>query len=168
MTVVFLFGVFAALMAFAAAYDLTTMTIPNRLTAAVALAFVAVAIWCRLSPAEIAWHLGAGFVVLVVAFAMFAAGWIGGGDAKLAAAAALWFGFANLLDYLLLAGLMGGALTVILLGARQLPLPASLARFGWVARLHDARTGIPYGIALAAAALTVLPHAEILLKALPA
>jgi prepilin peptidase CpaA len=168
MTAILLFGVFAALMAFAAVYDLTTMTRPNRLTAAVAIAFLAVVIWCRLPVSEIAWHLGAGLVVLIGAFAMFAAGWIGGGDAKLAAAVALWFGFANLLDYLLLAGILGGALTLILLGARQCPLPDVLARQPWIARLHDCRSGVPYGIALAAAALLVLPHAEIMVRALPA
>jgi len=38
-------------------------------------------------------HLGAGAAVLAVAFACFAIGQVGGGDAKVAAAAALWFGF---------------------------------------------------------------------------
>ena len=51
-------------------------------------------------------------------FAMFALGWIGGGDAKLAAAIALWLGWGALLDYSLSAAIYGGALTiVILLGA---------------------------------------------------
>ena len=39
--------------------------------------------------------------VLVVTFMFFARGWIGGGDAKLAAATALWLGFDQLLNYLL-------------------------------------------------------------------
>ena len=59
--------------------------------------------------ALIASHAGAGALVLVIAFACFAFGWIGGGDAKLAAAAALWFGFDHLLDYLVYASLFGGA-----------------------------------------------------------
>ena len=54
-------------------------------------------------------------------------GWIGGGDAKLAAATALWFGFDHLLDYLLYASLFGGALTLVLLQFRQWPLPSPLA-----------------------------------------
>ena len=61
--------------------------------------------------------------VLVIAFGCFAMGWVGGGDAKVAAAAALWFGFGHLLNYLLYASLFGGALTLLLLQFRQWPLP---------------------------------------------
>jgi prepilin peptidase CpaA len=165
MIAVLFLGVFPALMAFAAAYDLTTMTIPNRLTAAVALAFIAVVALCRLPATEIAWHLAAGLLVLAVTFAMFAAGWMGGGDAKLAAGVALWLGFADLLDYFMLASILGGVLTVALLAVRRYPLPEMLARIPWALRLHAPETGIPYGIALALAALVVLPHAQIMVWA---
>jgi prepilin peptidase CpaA len=165
MTALLFLGVFPALMAFAAAYDLTTMTIPNKLTAAVALAFFGAVMLCRLPASEIAWHLGAGLLVLAVTFAMFAAGWMGGGDAKLAAAIALWLGFADLLDYFVLASILGGLLTMALLIARRWPLPAMLARLPWALKLHAPETGIPYGIALAIAALAILPHAQIMLRA---
>ena len=167
MIAIFLFGVFPALMAFAAAYDLTTMTIPNRLTAAVGLAFIAVILLVGLPLSEVAWHVAAGVLVLVVAFAMFAAGWIGGGDAKLAAGIALWLGFADLLDYFMLASILGGVLTLALLAARRYPLPQMLARLPWALKLHAPETGIPYGIALAIAALATLPHAQIMLRAFP-
>ena len=87
----------------------------------------------------------------------FSQGWIGGGDAKLAAATALWFGFDYLLDYLIYASLFGGALTLAIIQFRKIPLPAMLARQGWILRLHETDAGIPYGIALAAAALAVYP-----------
>jgi prepilin peptidase CpaA len=167
MIAIFLFGVFPALMAFAAAYDLTTMTIPNRLTAAVGLAFIAVILLVGLPLSEVAWHVAAGLLVLVVAFAMFAAGWIGGGDAKLAAGIALWLGFADLLDYFMLASILGGVMTLALLAARRYPLPQMLARLPWALKLHAPETGIPYGIALAIAALATLPHAQIMLRAFP-
>ena len=167
MAAILLFGVFPALMAFAAAYDLTTMTIPNKLTAAVALAFVAVVALCGPTVSEIAWHVAAGLLVLTVTFAMFTAGWIGGGDAKLAAGIALWLGFADLLDYFMLASILGGLLTLALLLARRYPLPPVLARLPWALRLHAPETGIPYGIALAVAALATLPHAQIMLRAFP-
>ena len=77
-----------------------------------------------MSPIEIAWHLAAGAAVLVLTFVMFSRGWVGGGDAKLAAATALWFGFAHLLDYLLYASIFGGVLTLALIQFRMLPLPA--------------------------------------------
>ena len=65
--------------------------------------------------------------MLVVAFVFFARGWIGGGDAKLAAATALWLGFDHLLAYLLYASLFGGLLTLVLLQVRTMPLPSLLA-----------------------------------------
>jgi prepilin peptidase CpaA len=102
-------------------------------------------------------HIGAGALVLAAGFTCFAFGWIGGGDAKLAAATALWFGFSYLLDYLVYASLFGGALTLLLIQFRLLPLPAPLARHQWIMRLHEKGGGVPYGIALAAAALVVYP-----------
>ncbi len=149
--------VFPALMAFAASSDLLTMTISNRLSLALTGAFFVLTLVTGMSLAAVGMHLAAAALVLVVAFAFFSQGWIGGGDAKLAAATALWFGFDHLLDYLVYASLFGGALTLILLQFRRLPLPGPLARQAWIMRLHDSGGGIPYGIALAAAALTVYP-----------
>ena len=83
-----------------------------------------------------------------------------GGDAKVAAAAALWFGFGHLMNYLLYASLFGGALTLLLLQFRQWPLPYVLAGQAWLLRLHAKETGIPYGIALALGALITYPDTE--------
>ena len=149
---------FPALMAFAASSDLLTMTISNRLSLALAGGFFLLTLITGMSLHAFALHLAAASVVLVIAFIFFAQGWIGGGDAKLVAATALWFGFDYLLDYLIYASLFGGALTLTLLQFRKLPLPAALARQGWIVRLHETGAGVPYGIALAAAALAVYPH----------
>jgi prepilin peptidase CpaA len=106
---------------------------------------------------EVLSHAGAGAVVLVVTFGFFARGWIGGGDAKLAAATAMWFGFGYLLNYLVYASLLGGALTLLLIEFRLVPLPGLLAGQFWAQRLHRQGGDIPYGIALAGAALLVYP-----------
>lgn len=148
---------FPALIAFAASSDLLTMTISNRVSLALAAGFLALAAINGMSFHDIAMHAGAGALVLAVGFICFSFGWIGGGDAKLAAATALWFGFTYLLDYLVYASLFGGALTLFLIQFRLLPLPAMLARHGWIMRLHEKGGGVPYGIALAAAALIVYP-----------
>jgi len=148
---------FPALMAFAASSDLFTMTISNRLSLALAGAFFLLTIVTGMSLTAIGMHLAAGALVLTICFGFFAMGWIGGGDAKLAAATALWFGFDFLLDYLVYASLFGGALTLLLIQFRKLPLPEPLARQTWILRLHETGGGVPYGIALAAAALTVYP-----------
>jgi prepilin peptidase CpaA len=148
---------FPALMAFAASSDLLTMTISNRLSLALAGGFFLLMIVTGMSLHAVGMHLAAAAIVLVVAFVFFSQGWIGGGDAKLAAATALWFGFDYLLDYLIYASLFGGALTLAIIQFRKVPLPAVLARQGWILRLHETDAGIPYGIALAAAALAVYP-----------
>lgn len=149
--------VFPALMAFAASSDLLTMTISNRLSLALAAAFFIVAVTTGMPLAVVGMHLAAAAVVLVVSFGFFTQGWIGGGDAKLAAATALWFGFDHLLPYLLYASVFGGALTLLILQFRKLPLPAVLARQVWIQRLHETEGRIPYGIALAASALAIYP-----------
>ena len=158
LTDAFLLLLFPALMAFAAASDLLTMTISNRLSLALAGGFVVLVFVTGMSLAAIGLHVAAALLVLMIAFVCFARGWIGGGDAKLAAATALWFGFEHLMDYLTYASLFGGALTLLLIQFRMLPLPAPLARQPWIMRLHEKGAGVPYGIALAAAALAVYPH----------
>lgn len=153
---------FPALMAYAAASDLITMTISNRVSIALVVGFFAVALVLGMAPAQIGMHVLAGFFVLAITFFCFARGWIGGGDAKLAAATALWFGFGQMLDYLLLASVFGGLLTLGLLQFRRYPLPGSWQYPDWVTRLHHHKTGVPYGIALAAAALIVYPYTDIM------
>jgi prepilin peptidase CpaA len=148
---------FPALMAFAASSDLFTMTISNKLSLALAGSFFVMTLVTGMALPVIGMHLGAGALVLVISFGLFSQGWIGGGDAKLAAATALWFGFDHLFEYIAYASLYGGVLTLVLLQFRKLPLPALLARQPWIMRLHEAGGGIPYGIALAAAALVVYP-----------
>src|ERR1700675_18876 len=151
---------FPALMAFAAASDLFTMTISNRVSLALAVGFLALALLSGMGPYDILSHVGAGAAVLAVAFACFAMGWMGGGDAKVAASVALWFGFDHLLNFLVYASLFGGGLPLLLLQFPQWPLPYSLISQAWLLRLHDKQSGVPYGIALAIGALMVYPETE--------
>ncbi|NVN87629.1 MAG: prepilin peptidase [Rhodopseudomonas sp.] len=151
---------FPALMAFAAASDLFTMTISNRVSLLLVAGFLVLAPLSGMGFEAFLSHVGAGVAVLTVAFGCFAMGWVGGGDAKVAAAAGLWFGFGHLLEYLLYASLFGGALTLLLLQFRQWPLPYQFTGQTWLLRLHNKETGIPYGIALAIGALTIYPQTE--------
>jgi prepilin peptidase CpaA len=149
---------FPALMAFAAFSDLFTMTISNRVSLLLIAGFAVMALLIGMPGATVLSHIGAGAAVLAVTFTLFACGWIGGGDAKLAAATALWLGFDPLLSYLVYASIFGGVLTLAIMRYRLMPLPAMLQGQEWAARLHRADAGVPYGIALAAGALTVYPH----------
>jgi len=148
---------FPAIMAFAASSDLITMTISNRVSIILVGGFLALALMSGMPTLEVLSHAGAGALVLVVTFGFFTCGWIGGGDAKLAAATAMWFGFDYLFNYLVYASLLGGALTLLLIELRLVPLPGLLAGQFWAQRLHRKDGDIPYGIALAGAALLVYP-----------
>jgi prepilin peptidase CpaA len=152
---------FPVLMALSASMDLLTFTIPNRLCAALALGYLVFAVLLGISAIDILLNVSCALAILVVAFVMFNLGWIGGGDAKLAAATAAWLGWAAVLNYGLAAALFGGLLTLIILGARAAPLPAAFGRISWLARLHNANAGVPYGIALAAAGLMQYPNSSI-------
>ena len=153
--------VFPALMAFAAFSDLFTMRIANWLVIAVAVAYFAMALVTQLEWPAIGVAAGTAAGVLAVAFTFFALNWIGGGDAKLASASALWIGLGLLLQYLIYVALLGGALTLIILALRRYPLPARLAKHAWIDKLHNPKTGVPYGIALAIAAILVYPQTAI-------
>ena len=148
---------FPAMMAFAASSDLLTMTISNRVSLILAGGYFGLGAASGMGGADMLMHLAAGTAVLVAGFVCFARGWMGGGDAKLAAATALWLGFGHLFDYLIYASLFGGALTILLLQYRMLPFPRFLANQQWATRLHEKDCGVPYGIALAAAGLCVYP-----------
>lgn len=153
---------FPALLAIAAGFDLATFTIPNLLSLTLAIVFLVFGLAAGLTPGAFSLHLLAGLIALTVGFGLFAFGYIGGGDAKLFAAVALWLGFRDLPAYALAASVLGGFLTLTLIAFRQWPLPAGLARHGWILKLHEKSSGIPYGVALASGALVLLPHTEIL------
>ncbi|MGD9866443.1 MAG: prepilin peptidase [Hyphomicrobiales bacterium] len=143
--------VFPAAMALAASMDLFTMTIPNRVSLGLVAGFFLLAPFAGLGWAEIGSHVATGLAMLALTVLLFSRGWIGGGDAKLFAATSLWLGYEHLLEYAMLASIAGGALTLGILLMRNLPLPDVLQEQEWMARLHDASRGVPYGIALAAA-----------------
>lgn len=146
--------IFPAAMAFAAAMDLLTMTIPNRISLALVAAFVIIVPFSGLPLSTIAMHVVAGAVMLAAGIGMFAAGWVGGGDAKLLAAGALWLGLPQLLPFLLLTGLLGGVLMMLIVWFRSTPAPA-IPMPAWALRLHRSETGLPYGIAIGGAAILI-------------
>lgn len=152
---------FPALAIIAAMRDATSFTIPNWISLALIALFFPTALLLGASLTQIGLAVAVGFGALIVGMGMFAAGWIGGGDAKLAAVTALWFGFEQLMPYLTLAAIGGGVLTFALLKLRSGPLPQVATGWSWARRLHSPKEGVPYGIALAFAALLVLPDSAL-------
>lgn len=156
--------VFPTLMVFSAFSDLFTLTIPNRVSVLLVIIFFALAAYLQLPWRELASHVSCGLAMLALTFAMFQFGWIGGGDAKLASASALWLGWGLLLDYGLVASIAGGVLTLIIIELRRRDLPRALLSIGFVAQLAEKANGVPYGIALAIAGLLVYPHSGLWAK----
>ncbi len=150
--------VFPLLALFAAMTDVARMTIPNWLTMSLIVGFAIMAPVSGMDLAMVGWHLCAGFGLLAVTFFLFSMGWIGGGDAKYAAAVALWFGWPATLDFLLISALFGGALTLAIVAFRKMPMPEAMHSQQWLMRLHDPKNGAPYGVALSCGALYVYPN----------
>jgi prepilin peptidase CpaA len=148
--------VFPVAMAFAAAFDLFTMTIPNKISLALVASFAVVAPLSGMPLHEIGVHVACGAAVLVVGFGCFLRGWAGGGDAKLLAASVLWLGFESLPQFLLTVGVLGGVLSIVILAFRKVP-DAFLSGPDWLMRLHGKNNGVPYGLAIAGAALLMYP-----------
>lgn len=166
MTEAVIFVVFPLCLAIAALSDLFTMTIPNRVSAILLAAFALVAPLAGLGLYEIAMHLTAGLLVFSVCFTLFALNVMGGGDAKLLTASAVWFGFSfSLVEYLIYVSFFGGVLTLGILALRShtntilasgLPVPDHLMT----------AKKVPYGIAIGVAAFAAYPSSPLMLAAL--
>jgi prepilin peptidase CpaA len=155
-------AVFPAALVAAAVKDVTSFTIPNRIPALLALAFLPAALLAHLPAAALGLHLAVGAGALLLGIGMFALGWCGGGDAKLIAAAALWLGWPALLEFGAWTAMAGGALALALITVRRGVLtPYAVRGPAWMGRLIASDAGLPYGLAIACGAIAALPHAEL-------
>lgn len=144
---------FAIATLWAAFMDLTTMKIRNEIVLFLLAVYAALAPLAGFNIAEIGFSALIAFGVLVCMFVFFAFGWIGGGDAKLVAVVSLWLGADHAPAFVLYTALFGGLVTLVLIQFRMRPLPLALYRMDWIVKLHKAEVGVPYGVAIAIAAL---------------
>jgi len=159
-----LLTVFPALVITGGLKDITSFTIPNWISAALIGGFLLAALALGLPWQSGLTMLGIGIAALFVAMGMFAMGWIGGGDAKMFAAAALWLGWPASLTFLLVTGLAGGALAVTLLGLRSVWVrPLAVRGPDWVGRLATPGGDAPYGVAIAIGALAAFPESPLVM-----
>ena len=166
MTQAIIFVVFPLCLAVAACSDFLTMLIPNRVSAILLASFFVVAPLAGLGLTDIAMHLAAGLIVFSACFALFAFNIMGGGDAKLLTASAVWFGMTfSLVEFLIYVSFVGGMLTMAILSLRAhtntilasgLPVPGHLMT----------AKKVPYGIAIGVAAFMAYPSSPLMLAAL--
>jgi prepilin peptidase CpaA len=152
-----IFVVFPFAMVFAALSDLFTMTIANRVSLLLIATFALVAPFTGMDMATYGMHFAAGALVLACGFIGFAMGGVGGGDAKLLTAVAVWCGFSDVLvEYLLYSAMLGGWLTLSILAYRGSFIAEQAgARFEFLERIGRKDAGVPYGIALGIGGLIV-------------
>ena len=141
----------------AALTDLTRMKIPNWISAALIVAFFPAALAAGLSPLSVGIHLGLAALLLVAGIGLFALRIVGGGDAKLIAAAGLWLGSTALIPFLLWTAVLGGAFSLALLLGRGMAQPYLPGAPRWVLTLLRPRGAVPYGVAICAGALMAFP-----------
>jgi prepilin peptidase CpaA len=151
-------GIFVVLIAWGMWSDLTSLTIPDSVSIGLVLGFL-LAGWL----AGVPWllllkHFGVGALMFSIGAMLFFAGAFGGGDVKMLAAVSVWAGWGGILPLGLRVAFLGGLLAIVILVFRRIPLPHRVAHIAWIARLQRRDAGIPYGLAIGAGALLLLPR----------
>ncbi len=162
MAIVAALVVFPFCLAFAAISDLLTMTIPNRVSLVLLVSFFLIAPFAGLNLAQIGIHIAAAALVFAVCFCLFAVSAMGGGDAKLLTASAIWFGLsASLVHFLLYVSAFGGLLTLAVLFLRSKESLILAARIP-VPRLLLTAQKIPYGVAIGLGGFAAYPSSPLM------
>ena len=144
--------VFAGLLLVAAAEDAMRLRISNVIVLLVIFAASAAAVMAGVQLAL--WQNLAVFLVLLVAGTpLFAAGKLGGGDVKLLAAVGLWFSIKSAATMLIAVLLAGGVLAIVVLALRTISWGETARQRAVILR---PKSGIPYGVAIAAGALIAM------------
>ena len=149
---------FPLLLIIAGAGDALSLRIPNWLTALTALLFVPMAIATAMPLDQFGFHVLTGVALFAVGFALFAAGLFGGGDAKLLAAAGLWFGWPQTVPFLVLTALAGGLLAFVIGSWSAIAMSSEIHGGSWAKRLSAVKPNVPYGYAFAAGAILAFPE----------
>lgn len=158
MTHTLILTIFPVLVTIAAIGDFLTMKIPNWLNVLVGVTFFGAAFYVGMPLEQIGWHVAAGLLVLVVGFGLFAAGYVGGGDAKLLAVAAMWLGMGQLIEFLVIMSLAGGVLAIAMKFWWWIRLETELRGAGWFKSKVKSSIDLPYGVAIAIGALFAFRH----------
>jgi prepilin peptidase CpaA len=151
-------SLFPILMIIAGAGDALSLRIPNRLTLAMAALFFPMALATGMPWADIGQHMAMGLGLLILGFTLFSFGLFGGGDAKLLAAAGLWFGTAQALPFILFTALAGGVLALALGIWTLISMSWEIHALPWTSHVKQLMPSVPYGYAFAIGAILAFPE----------
>lgn len=148
---------FPLMMIVAGSADVMTRRIPNSLMIGAAVLFFPAAVATGMPVWIMSLHVAAAAVLLVLGFALFCLGIIGGGDAKMMAAAGLWLGFPWSLLFITFSALAGGLLAVVVGAWFLLAIDIGI-RSSWLEKVvAPLQPSVPYGFALAVGAILATP-----------
>ncbi len=142
--------------------DFSEMKIPNWVSAVVMASF---AVTLPLTWGGLEWfgeHMAVGGILFVVGFILWALKGLGAGDVKLMSSVGLWFGFTEVMSFILYTTLFGAALGLVLLIGRKY-VPVRLEGTVFINKMFQGEGHMPYGLAISAGALTVWPTSQIAL-----
>lgn len=151
-------ALFIALVLWGMWSDLVSLTIPDWVSIGLVLGFLACGVSAGVPIVTMLHHFAVGAAVFGLGALLFYLGAFGGGDVKMLAAVAIWAGWPMVVTLLIRVALLGGLLALVLVAFRAMSLSARMADTPWIARLHRRDGGIPYGIAIGAGSLLLLPR----------
>lgn len=159
--------IFPMCLALGAMTDLISMTIPNRVSVLLAASFCIIAPLTGMDMAIFGWHFIAAGCVFGFCLFSFAINAMGGGDAKILSASALWYGFSpDLIEYLVYVAVFGAGLTFLVLILRANSNLLMATRIPMPLYVYNSTAGVPYGIAIGTAALITFPNTALFAYAL--
>lgn len=140
-------GVFTAAMIWVVFTDLRWRIIPNWLVLGLLGLYPVAVLWASPAPSHTLLSVIVAGVLFLMCFFAFNSGWMGGGDAKLIPVVGLWLGAGLTVPFLVYATALGGIITAgYLLRHRASPSDQPLV--------------VPYGPAIAVAALALFPNTD--------
>ena len=148
---------FPLMMIVAGAGDALSLRIPNWLSIAVAVTFFPMALATGMPLHTLAVHVAAGFGLFALGFSLFSLGLFGGGDAKLLAAAGLWLGWPDLVQFIVMTALAGGLLALAICAYSLAALSSELEKGSLFKRFFVLKPNVPYGYALAVGGILAFP-----------
>lgn len=96
---------------------------------------------------------GTAMIVFMAGLGCFSAGWLGGGDVKLAAVSALWLGPETVISYILWTAILGSIVTLSIMVLRRRQAMAS-------GQDYNRHASLPYGPGMALAAIILFPQSN--------
>lgn len=153
----FFLMLFPLLMILGGAVDVMTRRIPNSLVVGTAALFLPAALVTGMPLWIMSLHVATAAVLLALGFGLFSFGVVGGGDAKMMAAAGLWLGFPCSILFITFSALSGGLLAAAM-GLWFLVTMEGGMHSAWFDKaVAPLKPSVPYGFALAAGAILATP-----------